>query len=166
MGVRHQFLVAAATVAALGGCAGFGAGGDAARRASAFDSTQDASCYTVDLFTEPRFVAPGGEVPRRWRDFAGVWGGGAWNGVWCHDLYILEVKPDGLVRVIETHAPHEPWGKRATAFQRTGRIGSDGRLRLRYGQVEAEYWVEDGVLYGLQNDAGDLRRIALTRRTT
>ncbi len=159
--MRAKHLIGVLALGALAACA---SGDRQPRRNPAFAETTDASCYTVDLFDDPDFVKPGEAVPRRWRDFAGVWGGGAWNGQWCHDLYVLEVKPDGLVRLIETHAPHEPWGKRATAFTRTGRIGPDGRLRLRYGKVESEYWVEDGVLYGLQNDSGDVRRIALTRQ--
>jgi hypothetical protein len=161
--VRHHILIGVVAVGALAGCM---SSAPPPRTDVAFEETRDASCYTVDLFTKPRFVKPGDNVPRNWRDFAGVWGGGAWDGQWCHDLYILEVQPDGLVRLIETHAPYEPWGKRATAFQRTGRIGEDGRLRLRYGRTVSEYWVENGTLFGRQDEAGDIRRIALSRQST
>jgi hypothetical protein len=159
--VTYRIIIGAIAVGALSACS---LTGSTKRAANPFDVTLDSSCYTVDLFTKPNFVTPSKDVPARWRDFAGVWGGGAWNGRWCHDLYVLEVQPDGLVRLIETHAPYEPWGKRATAFQRTGRIGPDGRLRLRYGQTRSEYWVEDGRLYGLQTDDGAQRKIALNRQ--
>ncbi len=136
----------------------------APRATTAFAETVDPSCYTVDLFTPPNFVEPNGEVPDGWRGFTGRWGGGAWAGEWCHDLYVLEVQPDGLVRLIETHAPYEAWGKPATAFRRTARIGDDGRLRLAYGRVQIEYWIEDGRLLGLREEDGRRQRIMMTRR--
>jgi hypothetical protein len=159
--VKVRALISLVAAAGLAGCGG---GGPIERIQTAFEETRDPACYTVDLFTKPRFVTPGSDVPADMRAFAGVWGEGAWNGEWCHDLYVLEIKPDGAVKLIETHAPHAPWGKRATAFQRTARIDRDGRLRLRYGRVRTEYWVEDGTLYGVQDEAGDIRRIAMTRR--
>ena len=132
-------------------------------RPTGFPDTVDASCYTVDLFTEPNWVRPDGAVPEEWRGFAGQWGGAAWAGEWCHDLYVLEVQPDGLVRLIETHAPYAAWGKPATAFRRTARIGPDGRMRLAYGQVRIEYWLEDGRLLGVREEAGERQRIMMSR---
>lgn len=144
--------------------AGCGGGKPKPEPSAGFEETVDASCYTVDLFQKPRFVEPNGEVPSAWRGFTGRWGGGAWAGQWCHDLYVLEVKPDGLVRLIETHAPFEAWGKPATAFSRTARIDEDGRLRLAYGRVKIEYWIENGRLLGVRNEDGMSQRIMMSRR--
>lgn len=157
--MRRFFLLG--LVAAVAACGG---SDPTPRRApTGFAETQNPECYTVDLFTDIQFKRPAAEVPEDWRAFAGRWGAGAWDGAWCHDLYVLEVLPDGLVRLVETHAPYEPWGKRATAYRRTARIGEDGRMRLRYGQVQVEYWVEDGKLYGVRREAGQRRNILLTR---
>ena len=126
--------------------------------------TRDDSCYTVDLFTPARIKVPGREVPEEWRGFSGRWGGGAWEGEWCHDLYVLEIKPDGTVHVIDTHAPLPEWGKLATAFRRTGRIDDDGRLRLSYGHVDVEYWLQEGKLLGHRDEGRGLWEIAMVRR--
>ncbi len=135
------------------------------RATVAFDATRDDSCYTVDLFTKVSINRPGGEVPEAWRAFSGRWGGGAWAGEWCHDLYVLDIRPDGQVDIVETYAPHVPWGKRATAFRRTAQIDPDGRLRLAYGRVKLEYWVENGVMYGSREETGlGQHRIAMVPR--
>lgn len=144
--------------------AGCGARQAAAPQPSPFLATRDDSCYTVDLFSPAPVIAPGAEVPESWRAFSGRWGGGAWNGEWCHDLHILSIAPDGAVVLIETHAPHEGWGRPATAFRRRAQIDSDGRLRMAYGRTQVSYWQENGVLYGLRNGDFGEKRIALTRR--
>jgi hypothetical protein len=131
-----------------------------------FAVTRDDSCYTVDLFTKVAIRAPSDKVPSDWRGYSGRWGGGKWAGVWCHDLYVVDIAPDGKVTVIETHAPLEAWGKPATAFRRTARIGQDGRLRLAYGDVAVEYWLENGLLKGLRDEGAGLQHIAMTRRGT
>lgn len=135
-----------------------------AERPDAYVMTRDDSCYTVDLFTAVNFVPPGNEVPSEWRGFAGRWGGGAWAGAWCHDLYVLEIMPDGLVKVVDTHAPLPEWGKPATAFRRTARIDSDNRLRMRYGNTVVEYWLEDGKLLGHRDEGNGALRIAMVQR--
>mgnify|MGYP006275026767 CR=1 FL=1 len=155
-------LLFATAALALGACA---APEPAPQRSVGFEQTLDPSCYTVDLFQEVRIAEPNGDLPEGWNGYKGRWGGGAWAGEWCHDLYVLAVEPDGLVRLIETHAPYEPWGKRATAYRRTARIGEDGRLRLRYGRVEIEYWLEDGRLLGERREDGERHRIMMTRRS-
>lgn len=129
-----------------------------------FDKTRDPSCYTVDLFTKVEFREPKAEVPEAWRGFKGRWGGGKWAGEWCHDLYVLDVQPSGAVSIVETYAPYEPWGKRAAAFRRTAHIGSDGRLRMAYGRVRVEYWLEDGEIRGLREEGMGPQLIALERQ--
>jgi hypothetical protein len=137
---------------------------ETAQQPDPFLTTRDDSCYTVDLFSPAPVVAPGAEVPEKWRAFSGRWGGGAWEGEWCHDLHVLSIAPDGEVVLIETHAPHYAWGKPATAFRRKARIDSDGRLRMAYGRTEVEYWYEGGLLFGLRDEGAGAQRIALTRR--
>jgi hypothetical protein len=132
--------------------------------ADPFAVTRDDSCYTVDLFTKVSIRPPEPTLPADWRGFSGRWGGGKWAGEWCHDLYVVDIAADGRVTVIETHAPLEKWGKPATAFRRTARIGEDGRLRLAYGPVEVEYWLENGMLKGLRDEGAGLQRIAMVRR--
>jgi len=129
-----------------------------------FAATVDSACYTVDLFGKVAWRRPEQAVPATASAFHGRWGGGKWDGQWCHDLYVLDVRPDGTAQVIETYAPLPAWGKRATAFKRTARIDGDGRLRLGYGEVEVEYWIEDGKLFGLRTEGGTQRRIVLNRQ--
>jgi len=129
-----------------------------------FAFTRDDTCYTVDLFSKAVVVPPDKNVPKDWRAYSGRWGGGAWEGVWCHDLYVLDIKPDGNVTVVETHAPYPQWGKLATAFRRTGRIDENGRLHLAYGRVKVDYWIENGMLYGTRDEGTGVQRVALARR--
>lgn len=129
-----------------------------------YAATRDDSCYTVDLFTKVEIARPSESVPKDWRAFSGRWGGGKWAGEWCHDLYVLDIAPDGQVHLVETYAPYEPWGKRATAFRRVAQIGEDGRLRLNYGRVKLVYWVENGVMYGARDEGLGAQPIAMVRR--
>ncbi len=130
-----------------------------------FAATRDDSCYTVDLFTKVSIQPPRDGVPEQWRAFSGRWGGGKWAGEWCHDLYVVDIAANGRVTVIETHAPLAAWGRPATAFRRTAQIGPDGRLRLAYGRVAVEYWLENGLLKGLRDEGTGDMRIAMVRRS-
>lgn len=133
--------------------------------ADPYRSTRNDSCYTVDLFSAAVVVPPAREVPTEWRGFSGRWGGGAWAGEWCHDLYVLEIRPDGTAIVVDTHAPLPAWGKAATAFRRTARIDPDGRLRMQYGNTRVEYWLdESGYLHGHRDEGQGQWTIAMTRR--
>lgn len=127
-----------------------------------FDLTVVEDCYTVDLFTTVEVEEPG-EVPDDWKGYSGRWGGAAWDGKWCHDLFVLSIASNGEVEVMELHAPYEQWGKQATAFRRKGFITDDGRLHLRYSGVDIEYWLENGRLHGLRREGEGELRIALTR---
>lgn len=136
----------------------------AKKTVTAFDRTIQEDCYTVDLFTPAVIEPPASNVPKPWGKFSGHWGGGAWDGVWCHDLYILSIGANGEVDLIEAHAPHEPWGKVATAFRRKATLTADSRLRLFYKGVRVEYWVENGRLYGARFEGGRENRVTLSRR--
>lgn len=157
-------VAAALAVAACGGSGGGAVVATAPTGLDAYRNTLDETCYTVDLFGEVPFASPASDVPAQWRAFSGKWGGGAWQGVWCHDLYVLDVTSSGRVSLIETHAPYAEWGKPATAFRRSGQIGEDGRLRVRYGPVRVEYWVDGDTLYGLRQESRGTLRIAMTRQ--
>ena len=114
-------------------------------------------CYTVVLFDKHPIKAPAEGVTPEQARFLGHWKQGAWNGEWCHDLLITEVKKGGEVRMVDMHAPYEPWGQPASAFQRTGQIGDDGKLRVRYGTESITYSVVDGQLYAERSGIhGDL----------
>lgn len=154
---RVQTAVAVAAVALIAACA------PPQKRAgpTPYDKTVKADCYTVDLFTVANVETPAG-VPSEWQGYSGKWGGGAWEGKWCHDLHVLKIDPDGSVEVMELHAPYEDWGKQATAFRRKGRITDEGRLRLIYSGVAVEYWLNNGRLYGVREEGGGKMRIALT----
>lgn len=122
-------------------------------------------CYTVDLFTEVKVEEPPENVPERYTRFLGKWGGGAWNDVWCHDLLVSRVYPDGQVELVDMHAPYEPWNQPATAYRRVGWIDGDGRLHFNYGKQKATYQIVDGKLVGTRNGTGlGTLRVTLHRR--
>ena len=130
-----------------------------------YDRTVKSDCYTVDLFTPATIQQPAADVPTAWRAFAGKWGGGAWEGKWCHDLYVLSIGADGKVDLIETHAPFPEWGREATAFRRQGFMTDDGTLRLIYKNVAIEYRIEGGKLLGVRKEGGGEMRIKLSQQS-
>lgn len=129
-----------------------------------YDKTVVNDCYTVDLFTVAKVETPTSDVPGEWAGYSGKWGAAAWEGKWCHDLYVLKIAPSGEVDVMSLHAPYEPWGKQATAFRRKGVITKDGRLRVSSSGVMTEYWLQNGRLYGLRKEGNGEFRIALQPR--
>jgi len=148
----------AALGVALAGCAPK----RAATGPTPYDRTVDAGCYTVDLFTPANVTTPSEDVPAEWRGYLGKWGGGAWEGKWCHDLYVLSITPDGKVDVISAHAPFPEWGREATAFRRQGLIGKNGRLTVRFKDVVLEYRLDKGSLLGDRRQGNAKMRIKLT----
>lgn len=156
--MRHWAWLAVAAVAA--GCAN----GSKTPEVDPFALTRDNACYTVDIFDKISLRAPGADVPSKWRGFSGRWGGGAWNGKWCHDLYVLDIASSGAATVIETHAPLPEWGKPASAFRRTAHIDKDGRLRMNFGRVKVEYWLDGETLYGKRDEGTGEMIVALSRR--
>jgi len=129
-----------------------------------YEKTVVDDCYTVDLFTVAEIEEPQSDVPSEWAAYSGKWGSAAWEGKWCHDLYVLNIEPSGEVEVMSLHAPYEPWGKTATAFRRKAFINKQGRLRVSYGDVDIEYWLKDGLLHGDRKEGNGLLRIALSPR--
>ena len=126
-------------------------------------SLLDPDCYTVDPYQEIRIAEPTGDVPSDMRPFLGAWGGGAWDGQICHDLWIMEIDGEGMALMFDAHAPG--FHPDATAFTRRGNIGDDGRLRVRKGPARVEYWIEDGRLYGERKQGTRVQRIILTRQS-
>ncbi|MEO1494355.1 MAG: hypothetical protein AAFV19_19575 [Pseudomonadota bacterium] len=104
-------------------------------------------CYTVDLFDPYRIEYPDAAVPADARQFLGVWKNGAWNGNWCHNLYVTKVHADGRVDVLDTHGPSPYTGVDATAFKRTGSI-KNGVMSFRIDGLPVSYRLVDGFLVG------------------
>jgi hypothetical protein len=120
-------------------------------------------CYTVDPYAKLRIAKPSEGVPDKMAMFLGAWGGGAWDGAVCHDLYVLKVEKSGAAVVFDAHGPG--YSSDATAFTRRGQIGDDGRLRVKKGPAQVEYWVENGQLHGVRRLGTREARIILTPRT-
>lgn len=119
-------------------------------------------CYTVVLFDDPEIVQPGSDVPPEYSGFLGNWTNGAWGGKWCHDLRVSKVTADGTVTLYDMHAPYEPWGQPATAFERKGRIDQEGNLRFRYGTEAVTYKLVEGKLHARRSGRfGDLEAILI-----
>lgn len=157
--LRSIALLAACAI--LSGCFGFGR---KEKVATTPPPAVDSECYTVDLFTEAKIEKPADTVPDAYRAFLGDWGKGAWNDVWCHDLRITKVQPDGKVELFEMHAPYPPWGQPATAFRRTARISRDGILHLAYGTETVNYQIVDGKLEGRRHGSLGNLKVSLVRR--
>jgi hypothetical protein len=121
-------------------------------------------CYSVDLFTKVNIETPAENVPAAYRQFLGSWGGGAWDGAWCHDLLISKVDAGGRVELVDMHAPYVPWNYPATAYRRVGRIDKDGVLRFAYGTERRSYRIENGRLYGERSGTLGNLRVILSRR--
>lgn len=160
MTITTRLALILAPLALLAACAG----GEKQAKVDPYAKTRDPACYTVDIFDKITFHSPGKDVPEDWRGFAGRWGGGKWNGKWCHDLYVLDVASSGAATVIETHAPLPEWGKPASAFKRKGVIDKDGRLHLQFGKTKVTYWIEGDTLYGMRDEGLGEMIVALSRR--
>ena len=160
--MRSLLLMAACV--ALSGCLGFGKQANVEQQQPK-EAVYTKDCYTVDLFTEVRVEAPPEGVPEHYSRFLGKWGGGAWNDVWCHDLLVSRVYPDGQVELVDMHAPYAPWNQPATAFRRVGWIDAEGRLHFNYGKHKATYEIVDGKLVGVRSGSGlGILRVKLHRR--
>lgn len=119
-------------------------------------------CYTVDLFTPYQIEYPDARVPADARQFLGVWKNGAWNGDWCHDLYVTKVHADGRVEVLDAHGPSPYTGVDATAFKRTGTI-KNGVMSLRVDGFPVTYRVVDGLLVGQRKILNGSLAITMSR---
>lgn len=118
---RH--LLAALAVLAVAGC-----GGKEPEVAKVDLGDQlSPDCYTVDLFDPFTIRNPPTEVASEANKFLGVWMHGAWDGKWCHDLYIINVSADGTVDLLDAYGPYRAAGLEATVFRRKGKL-KDGVL--------------------------------------
>lgn len=158
--MRSVLLVGMCVV--LSGCLGFGRQEKAEAPPPPPVVTSD--CYTVDLFTKAKVEKASAEVPNAYSQFLGEWGGGAWNDVWCHDLLVTKVYPDGRADLFEMHAPYEPWSQPATAFRRTARIDKDGNLRFAYGTETLSYRIVNGRLEGRRSGTLGNLTVSLVQR--
>ena len=160
--MRNSLLVTACVI--VSGCLATQAEVEVASPAPPAEKAVNSDCYTVDLFTRSKVQKAAAEVPEANRQFLGKWGGGAWNGFWCHDLVVTEVHADGRVELVEMLAPYAPWNYPATAFNRVGRIDGDGNLRFVYGTERLSYRIESGKLIGTRSGLYGNLRIELVRR--
>ena len=160
MGIRRH-AAAMAAILALQGCAE-----EAPPPAPAPDLShlQETGCYTVDLFDEPEIApAPAQIAPDR-AAWLGHWGGGVWNGTWCHEMVVTRIDPTGLATLLDMHAPSEQYGQPATVFRRKARFFEDGSLRFVHGTVVRRYVMRDGRLVGTrQGDGFGRMEVVLTR---
>ncbi len=113
-----------------------------------FEHLREPGCYTVDLFTEVPIQEPE-DLPAEFAKYLGEWGNGVWNGSWCHDLLIHTVSADGVVELLDMHAPSEDFRQPATIFKRQGQIREDGALHFAHGIVTRRYEIRDGLMFGL-----------------
>jgi len=122
-------------------------------------------CYTVDLFDPYRIEYPAANVPREMSNFLGVWKNAGWNGNWCHDLYITEVRADGTVTLLDAYGPNKGQGLEATVFKRTARI-ENGVLKFKsIGYAPVSYELAEGghYLLGNRTDAAGRYKITMNR---
>lgn len=138
--------VAAAAMLALAGCAK-----EEPVEVAVVDLSEKLSpgCYTVDLFDPYTIENPPPEVAQEAHQFLGVWKDGAWNGTWCHDLYITQVAADGSVTVLDAYGPLRPAGLEATVFRRVGKL-KDGVLTFHSRGGTVEYRRDGNYLVGMR----------------
>lgn len=142
-----------ALLATLAGCA--------SEKPKAIDTSLiQPDCYTVDPYQKLRIAPAPAKLPAKMRAFLGGWGGGAWNGQVCHDLYVLKIDESGEAILFDAHGPG--FNPDATAFTRRGKIDPEGKLHVRKGGARVEYWIEDGRMYGLRRSGARESHIILT----
>lgn len=146
----RSIAAALAAALALAGCAQKEA---AAPKQASLDHLQKPGCYTVDLF-DPVTVEDGNGLPQDYARWLGRWGGGVWNGSWCHEMIVAAVSPQGEVTLYDMHAPSETFSAPATVFRRKGRIHDDGSLRFAHGTVVRHYELREGKLHGWREGDG------------
>lgn len=120
-------------------------------------------CYTVDPYKPIRIAKPDPKAPAKSAAYLGQWGGGAWNGTVCHDLWVMEVGADGHVLMFDAHGPG--FRNDATGFLRRGEITPDGRIRVRKGGAMVTYWIEDGMLHGERVSGAHRDQIIMAKKS-
>ena len=121
------------------------------------------TCYTVDLFDPFTLEKPAPDVPPETKAFLGVWKHGAWNGQWCHDLYVTRVGADGNVEVLDAYGPYSAAGIEATVFKRKGRI-KDGVLTFHSQGGTVEYRLDGEYLVGTRKGTLGNMEITMSRQ--
>ncbi|MFK7941690.1 MAG: hypothetical protein AB8B85_02070 [Paracoccaceae bacterium] len=120
-------------------------------------------CYTVDLFDPYRLEYPEAGVSPKDLGFLGVWQNGAWDGDWCHDLYITRVSADGSVELLDAYGPSARFGHEATVYRRKGRI-SDGVLTfISHKQTPVSYRLVGDYLVGQRKGLFGVIDITMSR---
>ena len=120
-------------------------------------------CYTVEPYQPIRIARPQAGAPAASGSFLGAWGGGAWDGRVCHDLWIMEIGADGHVLMFDAHGPG--YRQDATGFLRRGEMTADGRIRVRKGGAMVTYWIQDGMLYGERLSGQTLHRVVMRKKS-
>lgn len=120
-------------------------------------------CYTVDPYKPIRIAKPDPKAPKQSASYLGRWGGGAWNGSVCHDLWVMEVGADGHVLMFDAHGPG--YTSDATGFLRRGELTPDGRILVRKGGAMVTYWIEDGMLHGERATTGRVDKILMAKKS-
>ena len=119
-------------------------------------------CYTVDLFDPYTIEAVAPETPPDAAAFLGVWMNGAWNGDWCHDLYVTRVSADGRATVLDAYGPFRAAGIEATVFRREGFI-KDGVLTFHTQGGTVEYRRDGEYLVGKRRGTMGIMDITMSR---
>lgn len=144
---------ARAAIAVLAAITVAGCGGSDSKDEVAVDAPAlSPGCYTVDLFDPFTIKAPPPEIAEEADDFLGVWMNGAWDGKWCHDLYVTSVNADGSVEVLDAYGPYVPAGVEATVFRREGHL-KDGVLTLHSQGATVTYHRDGAYLVGTRKGA-------------
>ena len=120
-------------------------------------------CYTVDLFDPYTIENPAPEIAQEAHKFLGVWKDGAWNGTWCHDLYVMQVATDGSVTVLDAYGPYHNAGMEATAFRRIGTL-KDGVLSFHSRGGRVEYRRDGEYLVGTRKGTLGKMEITMSRQ--
>ena len=129
-----------------------------------YASLRNSDCYTVDLFDPVEIKTPAANVPPQFAAFLGEWGGGAWNGKWCHDLVIYDVKANGEVELLSMHAPNFDINHPPTVFKRKAVIDVNNTLRMVAGDDRMVYNIDRQFLVGTRSGKSGSYEIALTRK--
>jgi dienelactone hydrolase len=121
----------------------------------------------VPLPDDIALATPGSDVPRELADFAGAWGGDAWDGVLPHALVIERIMADGAAEAVYSVGGAEQWQIKPGWRRVTGHM-AEGRLAFTLSNAVADYRLgADGVLSGrYTNNIGSRSYVRLTRIAT
>ncbi|MEM9138603.1 MAG: hypothetical protein AAGB15_02135 [Pseudomonadota bacterium] len=121
-------------------------------------------CYTVDLFDPYRINYPEGGVSPDQAAFLGRWTDAAWNGDWCHELYITDIASDGTVSLLDAYGPYPKLGIEAQVFRRTARIENGELSFTSVAKAGVTYKMQDGYLVGRRVDLWGEYDVTMAKR--